>query len=546
MNLQMKLIFVVLINVLSLSAQQYDEFRLNDPKNQYYNELQSFNIALSFMKEGDYKKALYELKKMRSSNPLHKQVDILMGRCKLNLGEWVAAEEVGENSWYAPIDSVDLHLENDPLKAIAIADTFVKEGNFQEAIYIYSALIEKQPNSTSVVTKYRALSKRITDIQKRFISVGEDFYNRAEYRSALKEWYKALYYNPDNEILLIKIDFAEQKLGELYDFYRVRLDMLEEEDDKKEIIYFLENVFYQFPKDQFFKAKYREILVNRENYLKSMIAQGIGLFEQKKYAKAEKLFGALKKEYPEVLQVSRWHRTIIDLISSTENKPKIDKLKKSIEFSLKKEQPEKAASYLKSLKLIMPPKSILDRYQERIDEMRLARSKNKRFKNLIAKVEEQLKMACFRDAQFILDEALSIKPKDIGALHLQQKIKNASTADLSPSHDNIKEILRLLKENREKEACEITVDYTGNSILDQKVRRIKKKCRRKPVVDKNNNEEKCDELMNEGIAAYRDKNYPLALKKWSSVRKLCPFRSTVADWIENVKIKIKRSRRTDQ
>ncbi len=535
-------LFLTVVSVcMSVVAQEFDEFRLDDPKAQYQKELQTYNIANSFLKEGDFKKALDELKKLRNSNPLHHQIDILMGRCKMNLGEWVASEEIGENEWYVPGYSATINLYDNFDTVYKQARELKKTHKYQEAMQLYSKLAEHAPKNRKVIREYRELSKKIALIQKNLIAVGEDFYSRALFRSALKEWYKALYYNPDNEILLIKIEFAEQKLEELYNFYRVRLDMLEEEDDEKETIYFIETVFYQFPKDQFFKIKYRDLLVKREEHLKQMMVRGREYYTNKEFRKAEKLFLELKNEYPEEVQVQRWYGTVLKIIAQKENQPRIEKLYTKIDKALKGNKPDQAAIFFEQVKKLTPPNSALNQRESAIRQMKRERSIDKKFESLIVEVKQNLKMYCYRDARFALNEALAIRSNNITALHLKKQINKAKYSDLSSTHDKLKELSRLIKEKNFEEAREMGIEYTGNSILDLKVTSIKKTLKRdEHIKSRKVDEDKVFILLNEGIRMYRKENYAGALKKWKKILRLDPHNRTVPDWIENVQKKINR------
>ncbi len=541
MKLFLFLFFIVASLHMSVVAQEFDEFRLDDPKAQYQKELQTYNIANSFMKEGDFRKALDELKKLRNSNPLHHQIDILMGRCKMNLGEWVGSEEIGENAWYAPGDSTTINLYDNFDTVYKKARELKKAHKYQEAMQLYSKLAEHDPKNRKVIREYRELSKKIALIQKNLIAVGEDFYSRALFRPALKEWYKALYYNPDNEILLIKIEFAEQKLEELYNFYRVRLDMLEEEDDEKETIYFIETVFYQFPKDQFFKIKYRDLLVKREEHLNKMMVKGREYYTNKEFSKAEKLFLELKHEYPEEVQVQRWHGTVLKIIAKKENQPRIEQLYSKIDKALKAHKPSQAAIFFEQVKKLTPPNSALNQRESAIRLMKRERARDKKFESLIVEVKQNLKMYCYRDARFALNEALAIRSNNVTALHLKKEINKAKYSDLSSTHDKLKELSRLIKEKNFEEARGIGIEYTGNSILDLKVTSIKKTLKRDAHIQSIKvDEDKVFILLNEGIRMYRKENYAGALKKWKKILRLDPHNRTVPDWIENVKIKIKR------
>ncbi|MGL1904028.1 MAG: hypothetical protein OCC49_17970 [Fibrobacterales bacterium] len=512
-----------------------------DDKNiegQYQKELLYYKTANEFLKSKQYDKALAEFRKIRMTNPLHLKVDESIKECRINLGKWVAPDSETEDVW-VEIDPYNLtNLPSEKRDSVyQVSLRLEKEERYRNAQKILSQLVALEPNNNDYKNSYTAITNKIETIKQTLFEIGNEFYKRGLYSQALKEWYKTLFYSPDDNLLLSNIHNAEKKLKELRKYYVHKISILERDNRENELLVLLNNAFHQFPTDSYFKNKFDRIQFTRDSILTIRIDEGQNAFLQGDYDKAEELFSLLFSEYPDNLTIAKWNRSITDAKEKRIKSVKSQSIIQAINNFLIEKRVSEAANKLNQLKKVDRSHSQISVLTHKIASLKRIMATQKSYNKLITLARTSIKSGKFKKALGILHKAKDLQPQNKTTIKLVALVNEKMSMNLSDLNEKISKAKRLFTTNDFSKALATLPSKTGNSEIDNEVRSLTRAIRKAQL--KANPPKRIQELFLSGITNYRMGNYKKALKFWLKVLKAEPSHPQARSYVANVKKKIK-------
>ncbi|MGL1936885.1 MAG: hypothetical protein OCD01_17790 [Fibrobacterales bacterium] len=505
---------------------------------QYQKELLIYKTANEFLKSKQYDKALAEFKKIRMTNPLHLKVDESIKECRINLGKWVAPDTETEDVWVEidPYNLTNLPVEKrDSVYKVALR--LEKEERYRNAQTILSQLVALEADNDDYKKSYTDITHKIETIKQTLFEIGKEFYERGLYSQALKEWYKTLFYSPDDNLLLSNIQNAEKKLKELRKYYVHKVSILERNQRENELLVLLNNAFHQFPTDKYFKGKFDRIQFTRDSVLTLRIDEGQNAFLQGDYDAAEELFSLLFSEYPDNLTIAKWNRSITDAKEKRIKSTKSQAIIQAINNFLIEKRVSEASNKLKQLKRVDRTHSQIPVFTQKIALLKRKISTQKNYNKLINLARTKLKNGQFKKALGILQRAKDLQPQNKTTVKLLAMVKEKMSMNLSNLNDKISASKKLFATNDYSKALAELPSKTGNKDIDDEVRTLTRAIRKAQL--KANPPKRIQELFLSGITNYRMGKYKKALNFWLKVLKAEPSHPQARSYVANVKKKIK-------
>ncbi|MFH0919733.1 MAG: hypothetical protein V1913_05175 [Fibrobacterota bacterium] len=428
------------------------------------------------------------------------------------------------------------------------------KGNYPEAKKIWRKIIEASPDFTKAFDYIREADTKLDAIVDNFLSQGQYYYQKGEVATAIAEWGKGLKTCPGNERLTTQIDAARTQQKSLVGEILTAADAQLKEKNFEAAFKTLSEGSARVPDSKELKDKTGDTKRKLEEGLTSRLNEAKTLYENKKYVEALAAFESILSAVPDHLLAREYARKASEQQAIEEKRQGLRDLFNEAVNALDKGRSFEALDLLRQIEKEDPGYPEL---QARITTASEGQQKTERRKELASQFnrgvdyyskgyyQAALKewQACLKGEpdnamvrQYIQEAEKRMQESPARQKELAQKEKEAFRLN--------KEAVELYKKKAYAEAykgIEKAVEYDPqNSAL----RKTLKTCRRELLKEKERltpaDNQKADDLFQQGIDLYRSGQYKKAIETWKQVIQMKPDHKKAATYIENVTQKLKK------
>jgi tetratricopeptide (TPR) repeat protein len=537
--MKLNIIQILVLLALSLHAQpvlNQSEAPVSYSAKQFE---QMFQSGLAYYRDGNYKTALDIFTNIRSLSPRFNQLHSYITECRNQLGYWVETPDEQFAQWKHLTLNPGNRLQPElPDSLFRFAENLMSQGRRFAAFQILATLVEQEPENEIYQERYSYYRRKLEDTRHLFTRLGNEFFILGDYKNALHEWYKALYYNPGDPYLQSRISDAETRLKELRLFY---VESLKESQKTREVwqeYRLVESAYRDFPYDPYFKNKYDSLVVFRKEILKARISEGSNLVKGERYEEAWIHFAELIRDYPGLPELLEWQNQVHDYLSSKTSGQSLKILNKQLAKAVEQKDHLIISRLLKEIDNSIPDTLRTDaNYKLPIDpetEFRLRQL----FKTHLIAARDYLSKNRISSAWTSVANASKIFPDDPELINTRRQIKSREDqiiANHLPRIQKAEELIRIKKHN---DAAKINLSYSGVPELDARVQSIKNTLRNQKTVLPTMDPNELQQLFESGIRLYRMGEYEEAAEIWKQVLYLDPEHLQAKQYLENVTNKV--------
>lgn len=527
------ILWVILLSVLAFAqakSKAWDQLTLD---------------ADTYMKQGQYGKALVQLQKARALDSQQVMLDIKIRECQFRLGTWVPGQDATNMAW---IEVDKLRLPEVPIKSFdslfRVAKGLEERESYEIALKILGHLAEKAPAKNEYVKAYQSLRIRMDQMVVNHTEVGEVFLKQGRFSEAREEFRRALFFRPGDPFVQERLRLVESKQSEMLASYRSQLRVALRQDEAEASLVLADRAFRDFPLQPEFKRaadSLRQVHASKKEKVlqdcRTMITKG-------EIAAAEAKLREALVQFPGEPAVVQLQMEAQRLLDGQKRNGMRDSLEKQFHQAIQSGNLGLGAMQLQKLRTEFPEVDY-SKQQGILDQKKGQYQKQREFEGTLESARRYMKDGLLSQAKEALQTALAMQPESPVAKQMLADLQREEVRSVAIEEQRRKDLQRaeaLVAAGQIQSAKKVDLSLSGVGKVDQEVKQVQRTIREAEFARTPEKDRRAQELFLEGIGKYRVGDYEEALEKWKLTLKLNPDHDQAKKYVANVKQKLSRMR----